>query len=209
MIGVMDHSDLLPEGWRFAGVAESEALHHVAARDTGRTGFLEVLTVIPDDVFRFECQRCGACCRDRGPKCEALSLADFRRLTEYARNHRLPAPQQRDGRYRLPYRRDGKLWACAYLKRRGGRYRCAVHSVKPLLCRTAPVGVLYEHMGRVIALAFLAARTSMCPGLRGRYPEHRIADWLRAAGFPRAIAESQADAEQLIRDGKFPLGVKE
>lgn len=206
---MMDHSDLLPEGWRFASVLESEALHQAAAQATGRGGFMQLLAVTPDDVFRFGCRRCGACCRNRGPNCEAMSTADFQRLTEYAKAQRLPLPQMQDGRYRLPYRREGKLHACAYLGRRHKRWGCAVHPVKPLLCRTAPVGALYEHEGRVIALAFLAARTAVCPGLRHRYPEHRIADWLRAAGFPRAIAEASADAEQWIRDGTFPIGVRE
>lgn len=205
----MDHSDLLPEGWRFASVIESEKLHHMAARETGRAALVQMLAVTPDDVFRFECQRCGACCRDRGPKCEAMSQADFRRLTEYARDHHLPHPQKRDGRYRLPYRRDGKHYACAYVRRRGRRYQCGVHRVKPLLCRTAPVGVLYEHTEHVICLAFLGARVAMCRGLQARYSEHRIADWLRAAGFPRVIAEAQADAEGWIRDGSFPQGVRE
>jgi Fe-S-cluster containining protein len=89
------------------------------------------------DLSRFECRRCGACCRIKDgivrlSDAEIRRIADFLGMSEedFIENETVLSPDRR-----CLVLKDGPDGGCAMLDERG---LCRIHAVKPDKCRTFP-----------------------------------------------------------------------
>lgn len=105
------------------------------------------------DLSRFECRRCGACCRIKDgivrlSDAEIKRIAGFLGMSEadFIENETVLSPDRR-----CLVLKDAPDGGCAMLDERG---LCRIHEVKPDKCRTFP----YEWTN--------ADSAGYCPGLR-------------------------------------------
>jgi Fe-S-cluster containining protein len=105
------------------------------------------------DLSRFECRRCGACCRIRDgivrlSDAEIMRIAGFLGMSEadFIENETVLSPDRR-----CLVLKDAPDGGCAMLDERG---LCRIHEVKPDKCRTFP----YEWTN--------ADSAGYCPGLK-------------------------------------------
>ena len=112
--------------------------------------------------FRWECRRCGACCRWPGDvrlvPGEAARLAAYLGMTEREfvdRYTRLTADRKT---LSLVEREDG---SCIFLE--GRPASCRVHEVKPRQCRAFPNGWNFPGFERVCQAARVPDPAESCP----------------------------------------------
>ncbi|MBT8342039.1 MAG: hypothetical protein HKP58_07920 [Desulfatitalea sp.] len=137
------HSDLSSEQL----VVLCRRVFQIPSRVAPATDGVRWHIVLETDMAEFQCRRCGRCCRELDYK-DGMTAGDAARLETLGRKDVLKwVGITRTGEGKARYR----MWVvpgtnqpagiCPFLKqgRTPDQYRCAIHDVKPWICRNYPV----------------------------------------------------------------------
>lgn len=173
--------------------------------------------------FRFDCKRLGNCCRGRHMLANRIvGRYQVGRILDYCNENRIAAHSAvlASRTYILLSGNDrGEVKGVSTLSASDGvgiahiggargydcqfltaDNLCAIHPVKPLICKFAPVGLVFEHLEYGGRLLFAIQEKQECaPCMKGR--EWTVGEWLRTH---TTVEEFDSWIEDVREDAGYP-----